>query len=105
MSLRLNNLQDMNERRFTKLTDSLDRDRNPIASWLPRAPVTVVSAPVMPPQQWHAGGGGSREKLSDLQEGLTTLPLAPPLTMEEMIKKYWLYGVVAVVGLSVLQKL
>jgi len=104
MALRFNNLKEMNERRFTELTDSLDRDRNPIASWLPRAPV-AASETVMPPQQWHAGGGGSREKLSDLQEGLTSLPLAPPLTLEEMIKKYWLYGVVAVVGLSVLQKL
>ena len=54
--------------------------------------------------KWHAGGGGSRERLQGIQEGLQPLP-AEPWSLGDFIKDYWMYGAAAVVGLAVLKKL
>jgi hypothetical protein len=78
-----------------------------IPDGMPSVPdlVTVPPPPTPETPTWHAGGGGSRERLHDLQHELQPQPTAPTATLEELVKKYWLYGVVAVVGLSVLKKL
>jgi len=56
--------------------------------------------------KWRAGGGGSREKLNGFKEAFQDqLPaVATPMTLDEMIKQYWVYGAVAVVGIIVLSK-
>jgi len=70
----------------------------------PTLPQTVDTASSI--DKWRAGGGGSRERLNGFKETFQDqLPaVATPMTLDEMIKQYWVYGAVAVVGIIVLSK-
>jgi hypothetical protein len=68
---------------------------------------SVGMAPSSGIKGWSAGGGGSRERLQEMQNLTETIPAVsePPMTMEDMVNKYWIYGAAAIVGLMVVQRL
>jgi hypothetical protein len=55
---------------------------------------------------WSAGGGGSREIITDIRDNSIPSGVYPvQATLLDYIHQYWIYGAAAFVGLVALKKL
>ena len=72
----------------------------------PGGPLEIPSVGQSGIENWRAGGGGSRETLDDLYRAIHDPILNPPVdeTWADMLKKYWMYGAAAIVGIVVIKR-